>query len=175
MAFWRILLPTKCQKLILINTSSCPRRLESSSTNFFKKHAISVLNRSIFLYSLTQSLVVPDLALQNSITVIYRKPQSGTHIVLFHYMDVFHLHSTEICLYSSPSSALLHSATEHTTLPWRGMSGKRHVVYCRRAGTGVIQIERISVVCREEWRNTWQGTAVIILRDTCNRRIHLYS
>lgn len=154
MAFWRILPPTKCQKLILINTVSCPRRLDSSSMNFFRKHAISVLNRSIFLYSVTQSLVAPDLASQNSITLLYRKPQSGTHIVLFHYMEVFHLHSTEISLCSSPSSALLHSASEHTTLPWRGMSGKRRVVYCRRAGTGVIQIECISVVSRDEWTNT---------------------
>jgi len=147
------LLPTKCQKLILINTASCPRRLDSSSKNFFKKHAISDLNRSVFPYSLTQTLVAPDLASQNSITVIYRKSQSGTHIVLFHYMEVFHLHSTEICLYSSPSSALLHSATEHTNLPWRGVSGKRRV-YCRRAGTGVVQVECISIVGREEWRNT---------------------
>jgi hypothetical protein len=100
MAFWRILLPTKCQKLILINIASCPRRLDSSSMNFFKKHALSVLNRGIFLYSLTQTLVAPVLAAQNSITVICRQPQSGTHTVMFHYMKIFHLKSTKICLCS---------------------------------------------------------------------------
>ena len=58
------------------------------------------INRSIFLYSLTESLVAPDPAAQSSITVICRQPQSGTHTVMFHYMEIYHLKSTEICLCS---------------------------------------------------------------------------
>jgi hypothetical protein len=138
MEFCRILLPTECQKLLLINIASCPRRNGSSSKNF--------PNSMQYLFQIAVPPYIPlpklwqppTVTLQNRITAIYRKPRPGTHIVLFHYTQVFQLQSTEICLCSSPSYAGLHAATERAILPWRGVSGNRRVVCCTTAGTGVV-------------------------------------